>query len=87
MASTNPGAAYQAVTGTTDRAEVTAIGVLSDGASRYAEHYGHSWADLMTVLTIEGPAALISRVRTHDEAATTVRRKRYDDATAVAIYC
>jgi len=86
VASTDPEAAYQAVTGTTDRGEVAAIGVLSDGASRYVEYYGHSWADLMTVLTTEGPAALIRRVRAYDAAATTVRWKRYDDATAVVLY-
>ncbi|TDC29580.1 protein phosphatase 2C domain-containing protein [Kribbella albertanoniae] len=86
VASTDPAAAYQAVTGTTDRAEVAAIGVLSDGASRYAEHYGRSWDDLMDVLTTEGPAALIRRVRRYDEAADTIRWKRYDDATAVVLY-
>lgn len=86
VASTDPQAAYQADTGTTDRAEIATIGVLSDGASRYTEHYGQSWADLMTVLTTEGPAALIRRVRRYDEAATTLRWKRYDDATAVVLY-
>jgi hypothetical protein len=86
VASTTPEAAYEAVTGTTDRGEVAAIGVLSDGASRYVEHYGHTWSDLMTVLTTEGPAALIGRVRAYDAAATAVRWKRYDDATAVVLY-
>jgi len=86
VASTDPAAAYQAVTGTTDPAEVAAIGVLSDGASRYVERYGRSWDDLMNVLTTEGPAALIQRVRQYDEAAETIRWKRYDDATAAVLY-
>ncbi|MBB6565576.1 hypothetical protein HPO96_16460 [Kribbella sandramycini] len=86
VASTKPDAAYEAVTGTTDRSEVEAIGVLSDGASRFSEQYGHSWEELMAVLTSEGPSRLIDRVRAYDAAAPTVRWKRYDDATAVLLY-
>jgi hypothetical protein len=85
VAGTEPKAAYEAVTGTTDRGEVDVIAVLTDGASRYAERYGHTWEDLMDVLTSEGPRVLVERVRAHDEAApaSSFRGKRYDDATAV----
>jgi hypothetical protein len=85
VASTQPKAAYEAVAGTTDRADVEVIAVLTDGASRYAERYGHSWADVVDVLTTEGPRELVARVRAYDESAVdgTFRGKRYDDATAV----
>ena len=81
VASTEPKAAYEAVTGSTDRADVEAIAVLTDGAARYSERYGHPWSDLIHLLTTQGPAALITQVRTHDAAATPTR-KRFDDATA-----
>ncbi|TDD16893.1 hypothetical protein E1218_28920 [Kribbella turkmenica] len=86
VASTDPQAAYAAVTGTTDRADVEVVGVLTDGASRYVERYGHSWSELVDVLTAAGPRALVERVRKHDDAADAVRGKRYDDATAVLAY-
>ena len=86
VASTEPKAAYEAVTGTTDRADVEVVAVLTDGASRYAERYGHSWDELVDVLTSEGPSGLLARVRAYDEAATTVRGKRYDDASVVLLH-
>jgi hypothetical protein len=84
-ASTEPKAAYEAISGTRDRAEVELVAVLSDGASRYADRYGHSWEDLVEVLETEGPKALIDQVRAADATAPAgkFRGKRYDDATAV----
>jgi hypothetical protein len=85
VASTEPKAAYEAVTGTTERADVDLIAVLTDGASRYSERYGHSWEDLVQVLDTEGPQALIDKVRQYDVDAAdgTFLGKRHDDATAV----
>lgn len=84
VASTAPKAAYEAVRGTTERADVEVVALLTDGASRYAERYGHSWQDLVAVLETEGPQALIDRVRAYDTTAAdgTFRGKRHDDATA-----
>jgi hypothetical protein len=84
-ASTVPEAAYQAVTGTTDRADVDVVAVLSDGASRFTERYGHSWDELLDVLTTDGPRRLIDRVRDHDAACPTPGWKRYDDASVVLL--
>lgn len=84
VASTEPKAAYEAVTGVTDRAAVESIALLTDGASRYTERYGHSWGELVDVLTIEGPRQLIERVRHHD-SASTLSGKRYDDASVVLL--
>jgi Protein phosphatase 2C len=85
VASTEPKAAYEAVTGCTPRAEVETVALLTDGASRFVERYGHSWDDLLAVLETEGPGALIDRVRAYEVAADagTFRGKRHDDATAV----
>lgn len=84
-ASTEPKAAYEAISGSRDRAEVELVAVLSDGASRYADRYGHSWEDLVEVLETEGPQGLIDRVRAADATAPDgeFRGKRHDDATAV----
>lgn len=88
VASTEPKAAYEAVRGTTDRAEVELVALLSDGAARYVEHYGHSWDELLDVLTADGPRELVDRVWAYDEAAhpDSFSGKRYDDATAVLAY-
>ncbi|QNE19887.1 protein phosphatase 2C domain-containing protein [Kribbella qitaiheensis] len=85
VASTAPKAAYEAVAGTTDRAVVEVAAVLTDGASRYAERYGHSWDELVDVLAADGPQGLIDRVREYDAVAVagSFRGKRHDDATAV----
>ncbi|NIK55434.1 protein phosphatase 2C domain-containing protein [Kribbella shirazensis] len=85
VASTEPKAAYEAVTGTTDRADVEAIALLTDGASRFTERYGHSWSELLDVLTSRGPRRLIDRVREHDAASITPGWKRYDDASVVLL--
>ncbi|WP_329004621.1 protein phosphatase 2C domain-containing protein [Kribbella sp. NBC_00709] len=84
VASTEPEAAYEAVTGTTDRSAVEAIALLTDGASRYTERYGHPWDELLEVLTTEGPRRLIERVRRHD-AESTLSGKQYDDASVVLL--
>jgi len=85
VASTDPKAAYESVIGTTDRAAVEAIALLTDGASRYTERYGHPWDELFDVLTTEGPRGLIDLVRLHDSASNTPSRKRYDDASVVLL--
>ncbi|ADB29152.1 hypothetical protein Kfla_0022 [Kribbella flavida DSM 17836] len=85
VASTEPKAAYEAVRGATERDQVEVFAVLSDGASRYAERYGHSWQELVAVLEASGPRGLVDRVRAYDTAAAigSFRGKRHDDATAV----
>jgi hypothetical protein len=84
-ASTEPQAAYEALSGRRNRADVELVAVLSDGASRYVDRYGHTWSDLIAVLESDGPQPLIDRVRAADRAAAdgSFRGKRYDDASAV----
>lgn len=85
VASTEPKAAYEAVAGTTERAAVEVVALLTDGASRYSERYGHSWEELVELLETAGPRALVDQVRRYDgdAAVGAFRGKRYDDATAV----
>lgn len=88
VAAANPTAAYNAMTGSVPRAEVSRMAVLSDGASCLAEDYGLTdWAGLLDILEAEGPSELISRVRraesTDPSGERWPRYKACDDSTAV----
>jgi hypothetical protein len=86
VASTVPAAAQQAVTGSVPVSSVRRAAVLSDGAARLVERFGQlSWGQLLDLLESAGPAEVIARTRSAEEAAEAVRGKRYDDATAVFI--
>lgn len=89
VASTLPGAAEHALTGTVPLATVRRAALLTDGASRLADLFGAlSWPQLLDLLQAEGPAALISRTREaeqSDPAGTRWPRfKCSDDATAAS---
>jgi hypothetical protein len=91
IAAAEPLAAFEAVTGAAplhgpDRIRRAAL--LTDGASAAVEQLGLvNWPGLLDVLTIEGPAELIRRVRAAELADSDgyarPRYKRHDDATAV----
>ena len=88
LAAADPGAAGHAVTGAEPLAALSAVALLSDGASRLADRFClANWAELGAILTGEGPAGLIRRVRTAEasdpEGERWPRGKIYDDATAV----
>jgi hypothetical protein len=85
VASTDPNAAYEAVSGTTPRADVGVVALLTDGASRYVERYGKTWDELLDVLTTDGPSELIRRVRAIDATRTRSGGKQYDDASVVLL--
>ncbi|MCK9930755.1 protein phosphatase 2C domain-containing protein [Frankia sp. Mgl5] len=91
VASTNPDAAYQAVTGSAPAEEVHRAALLSDGASRLVEQFGVlDWLGLMDLLDKSGPAELIRRTRAAERAEApemSARRqeKRHDDATAILL--
>ncbi|MFE7951560.1 integrase [Streptomyces sp. NPDC057426] len=87
VAATNPVAADEAITGTVVLAQVQQAALLTDGASRLVDTFGIlTWAQLLDVLRIEGPAALIARTREAELADPAGERwprfKRSDDATA-----
>lgn len=89
VASTNPDAAFEALTGTVEVGRLRSAALLTDGASRWVDrfHLG-GWQDLMGVLAgVDGPRAVVEEVRQAEVAETDeevrARGKRHDDATAL----
>jgi Protein phosphatase 2C len=90
VASTQPEAAAEAVTGAVPRGDVRAAALLSDGASRLADRFQlATWAEVFKTLGSRGPEALLRQVREaedSDPAGTRwPRGKLHDDATIA--YC
>ncbi|GAB2717100.1 hypothetical protein GCM10010442_42660 [Kitasatospora kifunensis] len=87
VASTDPTAAEQAITGSVPRSAVRRAALLTDGATRLVDTFGElSWTELLDLLQEQGPATLIERTRQLEESdpvgARWPRFKRSDDATA-----
>ncbi|WP_346042626.1 hypothetical protein [Actinomadura chokoriensis] len=86
VASTKPEAAYEGLTGEVPVEGLKRAAVLSDGASRLVERFGHmEWDDLLQLLDEEGPTELVRRTRAAEATGTKPRGKQYDDATAVFV--
>jgi hypothetical protein len=86
VASTDPHAAHEAISGTVE--DVKHVALLTDGVTRLVEHYGYSWANIFELLSSEGPFELIRRVREAERNSpppTYGYGKQHDDATAVYI--
>jgi hypothetical protein len=88
VASVDPAAADQALTGDLPTPDVHACALLSDGASRIADRFTLTdWPGLMHTLAEHGPAELIHRNRAAEnrnpDGARWPRGKIHDDATAV----
>ena len=86
VASVDPEAARQAVTGSIAREAVHRAALLSDGASCLVDNYSQAtWEELLAM----GPAALVDAVRACEKSdpdrARWPRGKVHDDATAA--YC
>ncbi|GGO62596.1 hypothetical protein GCM10012289_07630 [Nonomuraea cavernae] len=86
VASADPQAAENALTGSVPTDAVRATALLSDGASRLVDLFGlASWRRLLDILENEGPAELINQVRTAEgtdpHGARWPRSKAHDDAT------
>jgi hypothetical protein len=85
-ASTDPGVAVEALTGSVPLHDLRSATLLTDGATRLVDLYGlATWADLHTLIIDAGPHELIRRVR-EAEASDPAgvrwsRRKIHDDAT------
>ncbi|GAA0408281.1 protein phosphatase 2C domain-containing protein [Microbispora corallina] len=87
VASTDPLAADQALTGTTPTDQVHAAALLTDGAADAVNRYQlTTWRGLLDTLAEHGPAVLIRRVRAAEQSdphgKQWPRSKVYDDATA-----
>ncbi|MFJ8770202.1 hypothetical protein [Streptomyces clavifer] len=90
VAATDPAASDEAITGSVALTQVQQAALLTDGASRLVDSFGSlTWDELLTVLRVEGPAALITRTRaaelTDPAGEQWPRFKRSDDATAAYI--
>ncbi|GAA2876014.1 protein phosphatase 2C domain-containing protein [Streptosporangium fragile] len=90
VASVDPLAADQALTGTIPTDRVRAAAVLSDGASRLVDRFHlATWRQALDLLDQDGPAELIHQVREAERSDPHGERwprgKAFDDATAV--YC
>lgn len=88
VATTDPDAARQALTGHMPRCAVRRAAVLSDGASALADRFGlATWPEVLSIMSKDGPQELIRRVRDAERsdpgAVRWPRRKVHDDATAV----
>ncbi len=88
VAATSPEAAEQAITGTEPLAGLSAIALLSDGASRLVDRYRlATWPLVSAMLADQGPAELIRQVRAAEQSDADGRRwpraKLRDDATAI----
>lgn len=90
IAAADPLAAHEAVTGAMSSrgaGRVRRAALLTDGASCAVEEFElFGWSDLLTILTSDGPLALIQRVRAAElddyDGHARPRYKRHDDATA-----
>jgi len=86
-ASTDPQAAFEAVTGSVPLADVTRAALLSDGVTRFTEFGLGTWGDLLDILGALGPAELFARIRDAEAADPSgsrwPRAKRRDDVAVV----
>lgn len=83
VASTDPEAAYRAVTGSVPFTAGAEAGMFTDGVSRLVEFYGYDWDQVFAIMAASGPAELISVVRALEKDDPPALGKKHDDATAV----
>jgi hypothetical protein len=83
VASTDPEAAYRAVTGSRPFGEGAEVGIFTDGVSRLVESYGYEWEHVFSVLETGGPGGVIALVRAAELERPLQGVKQHDDATAV----
>jgi hypothetical protein len=86
VASTNPDAAYQAVSGSAPLPQVAEAGLFTDGITRLLDWYGYTWPVIFSSLRSEGPASLITLVRAAEREQPHPYAKQHDDATAVYLH-
>jgi len=83
VASTDPEAAYHAVTGSAPFRAGTEVGIFTDGVSRLVESYGYEWEHVFSILETSGPGVVIALVRAAERERPLRGVKQHDDATAV----
>jgi hypothetical protein len=87
VASTDPGAALKAITGSVPAEDVRCAALASDGVTRFAEFGLGSWDDMLRTLAIDGPAGLFGQIREAENrnprGSKWPRAKRHDDVSVV----
>jgi hypothetical protein len=86
VATSDPRAAYQAITGIVPTKHLGRALVMTDGATRLVDKFAlATWEDVLALLKDEGPEALVLRVRGAEredpQGSRWPRGKRHDDAT------
>ena len=88
VASTDPAAAAEAMTGSVARAGLRRLLLCTDGVSRLTEFFGLNWTDVFALVEQSGPRAAIDAVREYELNLPALltrpgrsRVKRHDDAT------
>jgi Protein phosphatase 2C len=82
VASTNPDAAYQAISGIAPVKDLAEGGMFTDGITRLLDWYGYTWPVIFTSLRSQGPASLITLVRAAEREQPHPYAKQHDDASA-----
>jgi hypothetical protein len=86
VASTDPGAAREALTGTLPRSAVGSAFACTDGVSRLVDHFGYSWPQVLDLAAKGSPRDLLRAVRAAEASGPPPGvRKKHDDATAALI--
>jgi hypothetical protein len=87
-----PSRSEEAIVGKEPLADLTAVVLLSDGASRLVDRFAlASWPELVRLAHLEGPSPIIDQVRKAERTDSAGRRwpcgKSSDDATAALVVC
>ncbi|WOX23350.1 protein phosphatase 2C domain-containing protein [Streptomyces solicathayae] len=88
VAAADPGAAEEAITGSTPLAHVRRAALLTDGAARFVDTFAlGDWSACLDTLQQHGPADLIKQVRDAEFSDPALdrwpRSKMHDDATVI----
>jgi hypothetical protein len=87
IASTDPKAAYMALTGSIPLGQVRRAALLSDGVTRFVEFDLGTWGELLGILDTYGPTTVFQRIRAAETAdpdgVRWPRAKQRDDVAVV----
>lgn len=83
VASTDPRAATEALTGAVPRAQLTSVFACTDGVSRLVDHFGFSWRQVVDLAAVGPIRDVVHAVRAAESHGPPPgSRKQHDDATA-----
>ncbi|MDZ5444033.1 protein phosphatase 2C domain-containing protein [Micromonospora sp. 4G57] len=93
VASTDPAAAAEALTGSVARNRLRRLLLCTDGISRLTEFFRLSWGEVFSLVERSGPRAAVDAVRRYEVACPELltrpgraRVKRHDDATIAVLH-